>query len=375
MKIALLTEKYTPDIGGLAISAGRLGHLLTSASHDVFVYAPSYNLQASETRTLIQAGISVTRFGARKRIEDTLVDWFDLVVQEHSREPFNILHAYFLSQAGFVAAYAGNYLGVPSVASARGNDLDRAVFDPGRAAHVLYALENASAITMNACDLMQKAKALAPGREVLLIPNGVDADHFKVVSKNPVLASQLGILDSPVIGFVGELREKKGLRSLLAAYTQVLRSRPVVLLIVGGLRPGDDSSFFDEFRRSNPDSQIIVTGFIPPADLPSYYALMDVFVQPSLRDGLPNAVLEAMACEKAVITTRVGGLPDVIQDGVNGRMVPVGDVPALAQVLLDLLADSTTLRDLGQAARATVVAKFTLQSELQANLQLYKRLV
>src|SRR5215217_5459250 len=150
MKIAFLTEKYTPDIGGLAISAERFARLLVSAGHEVRVLAPTRNLPASETRTLASSGLQVTRFGARKRLDDTLVDWFELLVAEHQPEPFNVLHAYFLPQAGFIAAYAGSYLGVQSVVSTRGNDLERAIFDSSRAAHIMYALQHASAVTTNA---------------------------------------------------------------------------------------------------------------------------------------------------------------------------------------------------------------------------------
>ena len=124
MKIALLSEKYTPDVGGLAISTERLARLLASAGHTVRVFCPSLNLSPSERRTLIQNGVSVTRFGAHRRLDDTLVDWFELVVEEHRREPFDVLHAYFLTQAGFAATYAGKYLNLPSVVSIRGNDIE-----------------------------------------------------------------------------------------------------------------------------------------------------------------------------------------------------------------------------------------------------------
>jgi hypothetical protein len=63
-------------------------------------------------------------------VDDTLLDWFERIAEEHQREPFDVLHAYFLIQAGFVAAFAGNYLALPSVVSARGNDLEHAIFDP-----------------------------------------------------------------------------------------------------------------------------------------------------------------------------------------------------------------------------------------------------
>ncbi|HKI52924.1 MAG TPA: glycosyltransferase, partial [Anaerolineales bacterium] len=153
MNIALLTEKYTPDIGGLAISSERFARSLSSAGHKVRVFAPSSSLPPSEKQTHNSNGVSVTRFGASKRVDDTLVDWFEMVIEEHKRDPFDVLHAYFLVQAGFVATYAGKYLNVPSVVSIRGNDIERAAFDPSRFSHVMYALQNASAVTTNATEL------------------------------------------------------------------------------------------------------------------------------------------------------------------------------------------------------------------------------
>ncbi|MDQ3004001.1 MAG: glycosyltransferase family 4 protein, partial [Chloroflexota bacterium] len=73
MKIALLSEKYTPDIGGLAISTERFARLLSSAGHETRVFAPTLNLPPSEQRTLTHSGVNVTRFGAHKRVDDTLV--------------------------------------------------------------------------------------------------------------------------------------------------------------------------------------------------------------------------------------------------------------------------------------------------------------
>ena len=211
MRIALLSEKYTPDIGGLAISAERFARSLASAGHQVHVFAPTSNLPASETRTLDSSGVRITRFGARKRADDTLVDWFELLTNEHRRDSFDVIHAYFLTQAGFVAAYAGNYLDVPSVVSARGNDLERAVFDPSRAAHILYALQNASAVTTNANELAKKAAALAPGLKITVVPNGIDLNLFKPLPRNIALAESLSLINSDrpattarVVGFVGE---------------------------------------------------------------------------------------------------------------------------------------------------------------------------
>ncbi|MBL0347561.1 glycosyltransferase family 4 protein [Candidatus Villigracilis affinis] len=147
------------------------------------------------------------------------------------------------------------------------------------------------------------------------------------------------------------------------------------MLLVGEIREGEDKKLFDEFRALNPEQRIVVTGHVPHKDLPAYYSLMDVFVHPSLRDGMPNAVLEAMACGKAVIATPVGGVLDVLEDGVNGRFTPVNDAEALAQGIEALLKDEQQRKQLGEQARKTIQTAFTPQKELEANLRIYNALV
>ena len=100
---------------------------------------------------------------------------------------------------------------------------------------------------------------------------------------------------------------------------------------------------------------------------------MDVFVHPSLRDGMPNAVLEAMACGKAVIATPVGGVIDVIEDGINGWLVKVNDVDGLAEKIVEALDEPEKRESAGRSARETVLSRFTLDRELQANLNIYQR--
>ncbi len=390
MKIAFLTEKYTPDIGGLAISSERLARLLTSAGYKVRVFSPTGSLPPSEQRTLPSSRAIVTRFGAHKRTDDTLVDWFDLIVEEHAREPFDILHAYFLTQAGFIATLAGRYLNIPSVVSIRGNDVDRAAFDPARFSHTMFALQHANVVTANAKESIRKAKAFFD-REIILIPNGVDSSRFKPMQRNDALAESLGLegkrkeerelrgkwkveSDGAVIGFVGELREKKGLKTLLSAYAQVNAKRPSTLLIVGEVRHGEDSQTVEEMRMSNPESKIIITGYVSPSDLPAYYSLIDVFAHPSVHDGMPNAILEAMACEKAIIATPVGGINDIVENGKNGMLVNVNDANALAEKILELLDDREKRESLAKHAREFVVSNFKPENELKANLEIYRGL-
>jgi glycosyltransferase involved in cell wall biosynthesis len=376
MRIVLLSEKYPPDPGGLGLSVQRLAHSLAGAGHQVHVLAPSNPVppgQSIVSEVPDAPGLRVQRFGQQHRTDDTLADWFSCLLAAHQREPFDVAHGFFVHQAGFVAVYAGRYLGLPAVVSARGNDLDKAVFEPGKAAHARYALEHAQAITANSRDLQRKAQALAPGRPVTLVPNGVDATAFAPGPRDGALASAHGLDDRPIVGFVGEARAKKGLATLLLAFRQVAERRPAQLLLVGGVRT-DDRDTLKVFRKQHPELAIHLVSYGPPQAMPPWYNLLDVMALPSLRDGLPNALLEGMACARAIVATTAGGIPDAVRDGENGCLVPINDASTLAAAIDNLLADAPQRARLGQAARATVQRDFTPERELALNLGIYERI-
>jgi glycosyltransferase involved in cell wall biosynthesis len=373
MRIAVLTEKFLPDVGGLAISANRLATGLVSAGHSVDVFVITTTLAPGEVK-IEKTNVTIHRLGVFKRTDDTLANWFDYVVARHADAPFDLLHAYFITQAGFVAALAGRYLRIPSVISARGNDLDRAMFDPGKAAHIIYALQNARAVTANASELVRKAQAIV-SREVTLIPNGIDTTLFIPGTRDDLLVHSLGLDGMSILGFVGEARAKKGLAPMLVAYRQVASQRRVALVLVGGVRGGDDKDLLKVFQKQNPDLPLVVVPHVPPEQLPAYYHSFDLLLMPSLHDGLPNALLEAMACGCAIIGTPVGGMADVICDAENGRLVPPGDANALVLAIGELLDDAELRQRLGQRARATVLRDYALQREIELNLALYRQLM
>jgi glycosyltransferase involved in cell wall biosynthesis len=370
MRIALLSEKYPPDPGGLANSVQRLAHMLIAAGHTVCMFAPN---DTPELRRVISGDVEVLRLPLLRRSDDTLAEWFSILSAQHKTQPFDVMHAYYVTQLAFVGVYAGRTLRVPTIVSARGNDLDRAVFDAAKSAQILYALQHADAITANSRDLIRKAQALAPTRSAILIPNGVDADHFRSAPRDEALAQSLGLTGRAVIGFVGEARSKKGLASLLIAYRSIAQQRPAALLLVGGVRR-DDKELLKVFQRQQPDLPVVVVPYTASEALPAYYNLIDVLALPSIRDGLPNALLEGMACERAIVGAAVGGIPDALVDGENGRLVPPGDADALASAINELLDNADLCQCFGQRVRETVLRDFTLGQELEKNLALYRRL-
>jgi glycosyltransferase involved in cell wall biosynthesis len=369
-RIGILTERYPPDVGGLAVSVRRLAVGLAARGLAVDVLALSSGDAPGSVRTCEEDGVRVHRLGRRKKVEDALADWVALVASEHRREPFRVLHAYYVTRPAFVAVYAGGMLCVPAIVSARGNDLDRAVLDPSKASHTLHALQHAAAITSNSQDLARSARALAPGRRVEVIPNGVNTELFRALPRDMALSRRLGLDDTPVVGFVGEAREKKGLAHLLLAFAAVSRKRAAKLLLLGGVRK-DDRPMIDVFRAQHPALSVVVVDDVAHQELPACYALLDVLVMPSLRDGLPNALLEGMACERAVVATDAGGMPDALTHEENGLMVRVGDVEGLAAGVERLLTDAELRASFGASARRTILERFTPAREIDLTLALY----
>jgi glycosyltransferase involved in cell wall biosynthesis len=375
MRVAFLTEKYPPDVGGVAASSARLVNLLVSVGVEVHVFAPFTGRSPAQSEGTGPGLLVMHSLDHMRRVDDTLTAWFEQLAAVHRATPFDIIHTYFITRAGFAGVYAGRTLGVPVVVSARGNDLERAVFDPGKAAHILYALANADAVTTNCQQLARKAEALAAGVQAIVIPNGVDADLFCPAQRDATLAESLGLTERKVVGFVGEGRAKKGLSVLLLAFKQAAERMPLALLLVGGVRAGEDEQTLTVFQKQNPDLYVRVIPYQPAQKLPAYYNLFDLLLLPSLRDGLPNALLEGMACGCAVIGSSVGGMLDVIRPGENGVLVPPGDVAALSEVISDLLTDGARCSRLGENARQMVVAAYTPQRELEANLAIYAGLI
>jgi glycosyltransferase involved in cell wall biosynthesis len=308
--------------------------------------------------------------GAQRREDDTAAQLFDALVGAHRQAPYDALHGFYLVRAGFLAAYAGRYLGVPALVSARGNDLDRALFDPTARAGILRALDLATVVTAVSRDLARKARALAPEARVEVVANGVDATLFRPQPRDARRLASLALEGRAIVGFSGELRLKKGLVPLLEALARLGETRPVSLLAVGGVRR-DDEAVLTLFRRRHAHVPIATLDWRDAAELPSLYALMDVFAHPSLRDGLPNALLEAMACARPCVATTAGGIPDALRDGVEGRLVEPGDAGALAAAIAELLDDRGRAQRLGQAARERVESEFTPEREIERYLELY----
>ncbi len=214
-----------------------------------------------------------------------------------------------------------------------------------------------------------REKAIASGlvdRERALIfgagsCNGVDVARFAPTQQRiwraAELRRQFGIpADAPVALFVGRLTCDKGIAELVEAFLQLENRIPNLrLLLVGSFEDGDPLP--EDIRKHlETHDRVILAG--PVNDTAPYYAMADVLVLPSHREGLPTVVLEAHAAGKPVIGAAATGIVDLLVDGETGLLFPVGDVSSLANAIARLIEDKALARKLADAGRDQVKRKF-----------------
>jgi glycosyltransferase involved in cell wall biosynthesis len=246
---------------------------------------------------------------------------------------------------------------VPFVVSAHGSDIFLAERSAAVRAFARFTLERAARVTACSDDLRRRAVALgAPEARTSTVPYGVDGATFKATA-DAEFREWLGATPGArLVLALGRLVEKKGFGPLVEA---VAGLSGVHLAIAGA---GD---LHDSLARriAETGAPVRLVGPLDRAAVVRALAAADVVVVPSVVDragnvdGLPNTLLEAMAAGRAIVASRVAGIPDVIADGENGLLVPPGDVAALRAALTRLIADDALRARLGAAARAIAVKR------------------
>jgi len=176
---------------------------------------------------------------------------------------------------------------------------------------------------------------------LLIVPTPVDNRFFSIVRDPDALA----------IGYVGRLEFVKGCDVLLEAFSRLLRDHPSARLTIVG-----DGSLRQELIRLaetlGVENSVVFTGPVPFAEVPSFLGRFSVFVLPSRSEGLPNALLQAMAAGLPVVATRVGGIPELVEDHVEGLLVEPNSPNDLAKAIGELMSNEGLCRTLGQNAKA-----------------------
>jgi glycosyltransferase involved in cell wall biosynthesis len=194
-------------------------------------------------------------------------------------------------------------------------------------------------------------------KKIRTIANGIDVQTFERAHALPAFNFD----GSKVIGMVARLDLQKGFEHLLRAARDLCVAFPALKVVIVGDGP-DRKAIEDMIQRFGLQSNVILAG--QHSDMPGIYAAMDVFVLPSLNEGLPMTILEAMAASKPVIATRVGAIPSVIRDGETGLLVDTGDTYGLRNAVARLLSAPDLCHRIGAAGHAWVSRHYT--SEIMA---------
>jgi glycosyltransferase involved in cell wall biosynthesis len=373
MHILFLAERFPPDIGGVAISAGRISRSLARLGHAVHVVTLTRELRAgSVERRDLGEGVLLYRLGQSKNLDFSLQQALTFLEWLHTQERFALIWGHYAGTAGFLAAWLGKRLGIDSVLAVRGNDFDRQVFPPGDLARLDWCLRHSTQLVAVSADLAGKIRCLVD-RKAIVLPNAVDTDLFQPGPRPVELAQSLGLVgEETVLGFSGELRAKKGLPFLLEALAIVRQQVPARLLVIGAVRGDDQGELERGCLGLGLEGCLHVTGHLDrPAAVARHLLSCDVFLLPSLWEGMPNGLLEAMACGVPVVGSDAGGIPEILNDGVNGVVVPRTHLHQLGRQILNLLAlPAAQRRELARAARQTVLDRHSLATERAALAEL-----
>ena len=197
--------------------------------------------------------------------------------------------------------------------------------------------------------------------------SGVDAEHFHPGPS----AVESSLLPRPRVVFTGRLHPQKNLPLLLEAWAAAAWRTPANLILIG---PGSDRQALAELAASlGISDRVQFVGAVPdPAD---HLRAADIFVLPSVAEGMSNSLLEAMATALPCVVSGIGGNTDLIDDGRTGVLVPEASPNAWSSALIGLLRDPSRAKALGAAARSRIDSEFSLRVVVDRYVELYRKLI
>ncbi len=300
-------------------------------------------------------------------------------------EKAHILHAHSPVLNGLPALWAARRLRIPLVYEARAFWEDAAV-DHGTTSErsLRYRLtrsletmlfRRADRVVVIASAMRDEITARGiPSSRIAIVPNGVDPEQFSPGPRHAALAQRLGLDGGCVLGFIGSFYRYEGLRLLLEAVPELRRRLPGVrVLLVGG---GEEDAQLRALATQLGDS-VVFAGLVPPREVRDYHSLIDIFVCPRRRMRLTELVtplkpLEAMAMGRPVLASNVGGLSELIEDGVTGVLFTAESRDSLVEQASRLVVDHDARRRIGERARESVLQNRTWYRLVERYRSLYE---
>jgi glycosyltransferase involved in cell wall biosynthesis len=287
----------------------------------------------------------------------------------------DVIHAHWAIPTGPAAVQAARKLRLPCVITMHGGDVyvnpEQGYDFPTRwyvRPPLRWTLRHAAALTAITEDCRQHAlRAGAPAESVHLVFNGTDLRRFSPAPGPKPVHPEYG----PQMVFAcRQLFPRKGIRFLVEATAKLMPRFPDLRLVVAG--DGFERPELIQLAESlGIASRVTFLGWVPNSELPPYYRAAAISVIPSLEEGFGIPAAEAMGCETPVVASDAGGLPEVVEDGVTGLIVPRGDSNALAEAMGSLLADPARRAAMGRAGRERSLRLFDWDRTAEQFEQIY----
>jgi glycosyltransferase involved in cell wall biosynthesis len=350
---------YGAENMALELTRGLL-HLGCATSLGVFLNAHRPNLQVAEAAQ--SQGLEVELFECQGRIDKKTIQ---RVRDCLSRSRIDILHTH---------GYKANAYGLLATKSTSVKTIATSHNWPGRTLSLrAYGLLDRLQLRFfdRVCAVSESVRhsllqALVPDRKITVVQNGIDCERF--LDGRQVLRNTLQSKDGLLVGYVGRLAPEKDLHSLLRAAKAILMTLPSVSFVLCGEGPERRSLQTLAFQLGI-EKSVLFLG--QRSDIPDLYSSFDVVVLPSLTEGMPLAILEAMAAKKPIVASRVGAVPKILEDGKSGLLVEPGNAKELESALLRLLLNPEKRLCFGQAGFDVVQSNFSSKVMAQIYLSIY----
>ena len=280
----------------------------------------------------------------------------------------DLVHAHYASSYGLLGALTGFH---PLVISVWGSDIYQFPRQslPGKMI-VRFNLNRADAISSTSVSMISEIQRYT-SKDIEFVPFGIDLEQF-----HPFPAENLFESGTMVIGTVKALEPEYGIDQLIRVFRMVRDRHPdhhLKLLIVGGGRLESELKNLTVSLGISED--VIFAGNVPHSEVPVYLNMLDLFVALSRTESFGVSVLEAAACEKPVVVSDVGGLPEVVEEGITGLVVPDNDLDAAVEAVERLISDRELAITMGENGRQRVETHYDWNACVASMISVYQQLL
>ena len=276
------------------------------------------------------------------------------LIKNVKRNNVEIIHAHWLIPQGFIACIYKKFFNkrIKIICTSHGSDLNLNFGFIGKSL-IKFTLNHIDSLTVVSESLKEKTVSLGYTKPIEVIPMGVDTKKFNHKNRNDIKLN----ISSLVLLYIGNFVEIKGVEYLLYALPTIIKEFPdVKLFLIGdGILKEKYIKIAEELSIT---SHVIFTGFIENSIVPQYFSSVDIIVMPSLSEGSPVVMAEAMSCSSLLITSDIAAFQSHIKDNVNGFKVPVKNSNALAEKIIEVLKNKNDFQAIRENARQYAIENF-----------------